>query len=157
MSSSRFKFIAKGIKNQCSKERQEKNVDQKFDYYRLKLDTCNLGDYLNGEEKLATHHPDLLEKEQTKMALCCPLTKWQIVWQTFISLRVLKNVHVQITVSKKIVRILFTKRGEFWQKSAVDWGELLANQNKNKPRKKLSYEFLWQNEYLPGRHHQQSK
>ena len=74
MSSSRFKFIAKGIKNQCSKERQEKNVDQKFDYYRLKLDTCNLGDYLNGEEKLATHHPDLLEKEQTKMALC-PLTK----------------------------------------------------------------------------------
>ena len=51
-----------------------KKVDQKFDYYRLKLDTCNLGDYLNGEEKLATHHPDLLEKEQTKMDLC-PLTK----------------------------------------------------------------------------------
>ena len=52
----------------------KKVVDQKFDYYRLKLDTCNLGDYLNGEEKLATHHPDLLEKEQTKMDLC-PLTK----------------------------------------------------------------------------------
>ena len=47
----------------------QKNLDQKFDYYRLKLDTCNLGDYLNGEEKLATyHHPDLSEKEQTKMA-----------------------------------------------------------------------------------------
>ena len=48
-----------------------KNLDQKFDYYLLKLDTCNLGDYLNGEEKLATyhhHHPDLSEKEQTKMA-----------------------------------------------------------------------------------------
>ena len=49
----------------------QKNLDQKFDYYRLKLDTCNLGDYLNGEEKLATYHhhyPDLSEKEQTKMA-----------------------------------------------------------------------------------------
>ena len=52
---------------------------------------------------------------------------------------------MQITVSKKIVRILFTKRDEFWQKSAVEWGELWQIKTKTKWREHSKFFNLYAN------------